>query len=41
VVQLWLPGLRRITSGALIPEPSAETLIGQRTWEDFLADRLS
>jgi uncharacterized protein YbjT (DUF2867 family) len=41
VVQLWLPGLRRITSGALIPDPSAETLLGERTWADFLADRLS
>ncbi len=41
VLPVRLPGLRRIRDGGLIPEPSAETLIGTRTWEDFLADRLS
>ena len=41
VLPVWLPGLRRIRDGALIPEPSAETLIGTRTWADFLAGRLS
>jgi uncharacterized protein YbjT (DUF2867 family) len=40
VMPVWLPGLRRIRDGALLPEPSAETLIGARTWEGFLADRL-
>ncbi|HTZ22747.1 MAG TPA: NAD(P)H-binding protein [Streptosporangiaceae bacterium] len=40
VMPVWLPGLRRIRDGALLPEPSAETLIGTRTWEGFLADRL-
>jgi uncharacterized protein YbjT (DUF2867 family) len=40
VMPVWLPGLRRIHDGALLPEPSAETLIGMRTWEGFLADRL-
>jgi uncharacterized protein YbjT (DUF2867 family) len=41
VVSLWVPGIRGISRGALIPEPSAQTLIGERTWADFLADRLS
>jgi uncharacterized protein YbjT (DUF2867 family) len=41
VLPVWLPGLRRIRDGALIPEPSAEALIAERTWGDFLADRLS
>jgi uncharacterized protein YbjT (DUF2867 family) len=41
VVPVWLPGIRRVRDGGLIPEPSAETLIGKRTWEQFLADRLS
>jgi uncharacterized protein YbjT (DUF2867 family) len=41
VLPVWLPGLRKIRDGALIPEPSAETLIGTRTWADFLAGRLS
>ena len=40
VMPVWLPGLRRIRDGALFPEPSDETLIGARTWEGFLADRL-
>jgi uncharacterized protein YbjT (DUF2867 family) len=41
VLPVWLPGLRRIRDGALIPEPSADTLIGTRTWAEFLAGRLS
>jgi uncharacterized protein YbjT (DUF2867 family) len=41
VLPVWLPGLRRIRDGALIPEPSADTLIGTRTWAQFLAGRLS
>ena len=41
VLPVWLPGLRRIRDGALIPEPSTDTLIGTRTWADFLAGRLS
>ena len=41
VLPVWLPGLRRIRDGALIPEPSAEALIGTRTWAEFLAGRLS
>jgi uncharacterized protein YbjT (DUF2867 family) len=41
VLPVWLPGLRRIQDGALIPEPSADTLIGTRTWAEFLAGRLS
>jgi uncharacterized protein YbjT (DUF2867 family) len=41
VLPVWLPGLRRIRDGALIPEPSADTLIGTRTWAEFLASRLS
>jgi uncharacterized protein YbjT (DUF2867 family) len=41
VVPLWLPGIRRIRDGGLIPEPSAETLLGTRTWEEFLVDRLT
>ena len=40
VLPVWLPGLRKIRDGALIPEPSADTLIGSRTWADFLAGRL-
>jgi uncharacterized protein YbjT (DUF2867 family) len=40
VLPVRLPGLRRIRDGALLPEPSAETLIGARTWAGFLADRL-
>ena len=39
VLPVWLPGLRKIRDGALIPEPSADTLIGSRTWADFLAGR--
>jgi uncharacterized protein YbjT (DUF2867 family) len=39
VLPVWLPGLRRIRDGALIPEPSADTLIGARTWAEFLAGR--
>ena len=38
VLPVRLPGLRRIREGALIPDPSAETLIGTRTWAEFLAD---
>ncbi len=41
VVPVWLPGIRGVRDGGLIPEPSAETLIGRRTWHEFLADRLS
>ncbi len=41
MLPVWLPGLRRIRDGALIPGPSADTLIGSRTWADFLAGRLS
>jgi uncharacterized protein YbjT (DUF2867 family) len=40
VLPVWLPGLRRIRDGALIPEPSAGALIGTRTWADFLAGRV-
>jgi uncharacterized protein YbjT (DUF2867 family) len=41
VLPVWLPGLRRIRDGALIPEPSADTLIGTRTWAEFLTGRLN
>jgi uncharacterized protein YbjT (DUF2867 family) len=41
VLPVWLPGLRRIRDGALIPGPSADTLIGTRTWAEFLAGRVS
>jgi uncharacterized protein YbjT (DUF2867 family) len=39
VVPVLMPGTRRIRAGALIPDQPAE--LGRRTWEEFLADRLS
>jgi hypothetical protein len=44
VVPVWMPGIRAVRAGALlIPPEEAATpgyATGQRTWEEFLADRL-
>jgi hypothetical protein len=41
VVPLWIPGAaaRAVRAGAILAGDHAET--GRRTWEEFLADRLS
>ncbi len=41
VVPVWMPGIRAVRAGALlVPGQAAAATTGQRTWEEFLADRL-
>jgi hypothetical protein len=40
LLPVWLPGLKEVRAGALLPSgPGAG--IGKKTWEQFLAERLT
>jgi uncharacterized protein YbjT (DUF2867 family) len=43
IVSVWLPGTRPVREGALLVtgQQAAEPTLGQHTWEEFLAKRLS
>jgi uncharacterized protein YbjT (DUF2867 family) len=40
VMPVWVPGIRAIREGALVPQPTAGAIVGRRSWAGFLEENL-